>query len=61
MGGCNMFYKESITLSNRPSFWERIVKMFEIIGYARAAAELNKLGYHKEAKKCILEVRRLKE
>ena len=25
---------------------------FEIIGYARAASELQRLGYHKEARNC---------
>lgn len=34
-------------------FMHKIYKSFELVGYSRAASELTRLGYHKEAKKCI--------
>jgi len=33
---------------------------FEVAGRARAASELTRLGYHKEAKKLMTEVARLR-
>ena len=33
-------------------FGKALFRTFEIIGYARAAAELQRLGYHEEAEKC---------
>lgn len=33
---------------------QRVIKACEQVGYARAAAELYRLGYHAEAKKLIL-------
>jgi hypothetical protein len=33
----------------------------EVIGYSRAAAHLASLGFHEEAKKCMLEVAKLKK
>tara|TARA_B100001057_G_scaffold361382_1_gene363820 strand:- start:1636 stop:1836 length:201 start_codon:yes stop_codon:yes gene_type:complete len=33
---------------------------FEVAGRARAASELTRLGYHKEAKKLMLEVKKLR-
>jgi hypothetical protein len=34
--------------------YRKIVKWFEMIGTARAAAELIRQGYHKEAKKLMM-------
>ena len=45
---------------NRPTVWERIWQTFEVIGYARAAAELSRLGYHAEAKECMMQIKRLR-
>lgn len=56
-----MAYTDTVTLKNRPSFWTRVWRQFEIMGYARAAAELTRLGYHKEAKNCIMQVKRLRD
>jgi hypothetical protein len=32
----------------------KITRYFEIVGKARAAAELSRMGYHQEAKKLML-------
>lgn len=42
------------------SFGKALFRTFEIIGYARAAAELQRLGYHEEAKNCALTITTLK-
>ena len=47
-------------ISNKPSFWHRVKIAFEIAGYTRAASELNRLGYFKEAKECMMQIKRLK-
>jgi len=41
-------------------FFKTLFKFFEIVGYARAANELHRLGYYEEAKECILQQQRLK-
>lgn len=48
-------------ISNRPSFWKRVKDTFEVMGYARAAAELARLGYHTQARNCIMEIKRIKD
>jgi hypothetical protein len=40
-------------IRNRPSFWTRVMIAFEVSGYARAARDLSRMGYHAEAKNCI--------
>ena len=58
-----MFYVESIDIpvkSNRPTFWQRFMNTMEIIGYSRAAARLAEMGYYKEARDCMMAVKRLK-
>lgn len=47
-------------IKNRPSFWDNVIKTFEIAGYARAARELTRLGYHTEAKKCMMMIKELR-
>lgn len=42
-------------------FWKGVTTTFEIMGYSRAAANLASLGYHEEAKNCMLEIAKLKE
>jgi len=41
-------------------FFKGILATFEIVGYSRAAAHLATLGYHEEAKKCMMQVKQLK-
>lgn len=36
------------------------VRWFQVIGYSRAAAELARQGFHAEAKKCMLELAKVK-
>ena len=32
----------------------------EVVGYARAASELSRMGLHKEAKACMMQIKKLK-
>ena len=41
-------------------FWEGVKNFVEVAGYARAAAELSRLGYYKEAKACMMQIQKLK-
>lgn len=36
--------------------WSALDRYTQTIGYARAAAELARMGMHEEAKKCMLEI-----
>lgn len=38
-----------------------IMHFAEVAGYARAAAELSRLGYYAEAKHCMMQVKNLRE
>jgi len=40
-------------------FWSSVDRYSQIVGYSRAAAGLARLGYHKEAKQCMLEITKL--
>ena len=58
-----MFYVESITIGRRSCFsriWQRFSTACEIVGYSRAAAHLASLGYHEEAKNCMMQIAKLK-
>lgn len=48
-------------ISNRPSFLRSVGIFFEIVGYSRAAAELARQGYYKEAKECMMQVKTLRD
>ena len=41
-------------------FGRKIATGLEIAGHARAADELARMGYHEEAKNCILRIKELK-
>jgi len=59
-----MFYVESVTIGRRSiisRIWQGIQNTCEIIGYSRAASHLASLGYHKEAKNCMMEIAKLKK
>jgi len=59
-----MFYVESVTIGRRSiisRIWQGIKDTCEIIGYSRAAAHLASLGYHEEAKNCMMQVAKLKK
>jgi len=40
--------------------WSSFDRFTQTIGYSRAAAELARLGYHEEAKRCILQVQEMR-
>ena len=40
--------------------WGSVTRTAEIVGYSRAASELARMGYHEEAKKCMLELDKLR-
>jgi ferritin len=58
-----MFYTETVTIDNR-SFAQKLYTGFqkwcEVVGYSRAAAHLASLGYHEEAKHCMMQIAKLK-
>lgn len=41
------------------SFISKANKWFQVIGYARAAGELARMGFHKEAQECIKQAAKL--
>lgn len=41
-------------------FWRGLQNFVEVAGYARAAAELHRLGYYKEAKHCMMQVKNIR-
>lgn len=59
------FYTETIHIpASRPSLFKKFLtkvnNAIAITSYARAARELTRLGYHREAKNCIMEIQKLK-
>jgi len=59
-----MSYVQSISIDSSSyisRFWQGVKTTCEIIGYSRAASHLATLGYHKEAKNCMMQVAKLKE
>jgi ferritin len=58
-----MFYTETVTIDSR-SFAQKLYTGFqkwcEVVGYSRAAAHLASLGYHEEAKHCMMQIAKLK-
>jgi hypothetical protein len=36
--------------------WSSLDRYTQMVGYSRAAAELARMGFHEEAKKCMLEI-----
>lgn len=58
-----MFYVESVTIGRRSllgRFWQKFNTFCEIVGYSRAASHLASMGYHEEAKNCMMQVKRLR-
>ena len=41
-------------------FWKGVWNFCEVAGYARAAAELSRLGYYKEAHACMMQVKNIR-
>lgn len=40
--------------------WKKISTFCEVVGYSRAASHLASLGYHKEAKACMMQIAKIK-
>lgn len=49
------------TFAPLQGFWTGFNNFCEVAGYARAAAYLASLGYHEEAKHCMMEIAKLKK
>jgi hypothetical protein len=43
------------------NFWSGMFRTFEIMGYARAASELARLGYYEESKNCMMQIKNIKD
>ena len=48
------FYEAKISIK------QKFINTLEVIGYARAAGELSRQGYHEEARRCMMEIKKLK-
>ena len=58
-----MFYTETVTIDHRSfaqKLWAGFQTWCEVVGYSRAAVHLASLGYHKEAKECMMQIAKLK-
>lgn len=49
------------TFAPLSGFWDRCMKVTEIMGYSRAAAHLASMGLHEEAKNCMMQIKELKK
>lgn len=49
------------TFAPLSSFWNGFNHVCEVAGYSRAASNLARLGYHEEAKRCMMEIKKLKQ
>ena len=57
------FYTETFTIDHRSTFQKLktgFLNWCEVVGYSRAAAHLASLGYHEEAKNCMMQIAKLK-
>jgi len=41
-------------------FWASLCHFGEVVGYARAASELARLGYYEESKNCMMMLKKIK-
>jgi hypothetical protein len=41
------------------ALWSSLDHTTKVIGYSRAAAELTRLGYHEESKRCMLQIKEI--
>ena len=57
------FLVDTVTIDHRSRFqklWAGFMNWCEVVGYSRAATHLAMLGYHKEAKECMMQIAKLK-
>jgi len=57
------FLVDTVTIDHR-SYFQKLLAGFlrwtEVVGYSRAAAHLSYMGYHDEAKECMMQIAKLK-
>ena len=51
----------SYLFSPLSGLWSSIERHSQILGPSRAAAELARQGFHEESKKCMMELKKLKD
>jgi hypothetical protein len=49
----------SFIFSPLSGLWSSLDRLTQTIGYSRAAAELARMGYHEEAKKCMMHIQEI--
>jgi len=49
----------SFIFSPLSGLWSSLDRFTQTIGYSRAAAELARMGYHEEAKKCMMHIQEI--
>lgn len=49
----------STIFSPLSGLWSSIDRFTQVVGYSRAAAELARMGYHEEAKKCMMHIQEM--
>ena len=49
----------SFIFSPLSGLWSSFDRFTQTIGYSRAAAELARMGYHEEAKKCMMHIQEI--
>jgi len=50
----------STIFSPLSGFWSAFERFSLAMGYSRAAAELARMGYYEESKKCMMEMQKLR-
>lgn len=51
----------STIFSPLSGLWSSIDRFTRVVGYSRAAAELARLGYQEESRKCMMEIKKLRK
>jgi hypothetical protein len=41
--------------------WSSLDRFTQVVGYSRAAAELARMGLHEESRKCMMEIKKLRD
>ena len=49
----------SYVFSPLSGLWSSLERTLIVAGHSRAAAELTRMGYHEEAKRCMMEISKL--
>jgi hypothetical protein len=49
----------SFVFSPLSGLWSSLERALIVVGHSRAAAELTRMGYHAEAKQCMMEIKHI--